>query len=325
MPKPAQTGSDVQSLQQTISKEIAALRDLEALLTATPAYSCVLDLMQKTPGRIIFTGMGKSGIVAQKIVASLASTGTPAFFVHPAEASHGDLGMITAQDMVIAISNSGESKELADILNYCKRFSIPLVGVTKNVDSTLGKNADYVLPLPQTPEADPLGLAPTCSTTATLALGDVLTVALMSRKRFTKQDFQDRHPGGKLGAVLQKASDIMHTGAEMPILSQEAPFQEIIVEMSAKRLGCVGFVNKQGELTGVFTDGDLRRNMSPDLFFKVGKDFMHLNPQQAAPEELASSLLAHMQRKKITSLFITQHNKPVGIVHIHDLLQIGVI
>lgn len=318
--KPMNT--DVCAVKDTVARETACLKKLEELLAGAP-LSDVLDLMQKTQGRIIFTGMGKSGIVAQKIVASLASTGTPAFFVHPAEASHGDLGMISAEDMVIAISNSGESKELADILNYCKRFAIPLVGITKNPQSTLGKYVDYVLPLPNMPEADPLGLAPTSSTTATLVLGDVLTVALMNRKKFTKQDFQVRHPGGKLGAVLQRVEDIMHRGSEIPLLDENTAIPAILVEMSNKRLGCVGFVNAQGELSGIFTDGDLRRKMSPSLFNQKGVDVMTRNPKHVRADMMAAEALHFMNEKKITTLFVTQENRPIGIVHIHDLLKLG--
>lgn len=238
------------TINNLITQEIDALKCLKLGLQKA-VLPQVLDLMQNTQGRVVFTGMGKSGIIAQKIVASLSSTGTPSIFIHPAEASHGDLGMITAQDIVMAISNSGESKELVDILNYCKRFAIPIVGITKNPNSTLGKYSNYVLPLPTTPEADPLGLAPTCSTTATLVLGDILTVALMERKKFTKKDFQIRHPGGKLGAILQLVKDVMHTGGNIPLLPENAPFSQVIVEMSQKRLGCVGFVDSLGRLTGV--------------------------------------------------------------------------
>ena len=322
MPKNILSSHDALAVQETIAREIACLKKLEELLASSPLCS-VLDQMQKTRGRIIFTGMGKSGIVAKKIVASLASTGTPAFFVHPAEASHGDLGMISTDDMVVAISNSGESKELADVLNYCKRFAIPLVGITKNPQSTLGKYVDYLLPLPNMPEADPLGLAPTSSTTATLVLGDILTVALMNRKQFTKQDFQVRHPGGKLGAVLQRVKDIMHTGNEIPLLDENTPIPTVLVEMSDKRLGCVGFVNKQGELTGVFTDGDLRRKMSPALFNQTGVEVMTHNPKQVAGDMMAAQALHFMNEKKITTLFVTTENKPVGIIHIHDLLKLG--
>lgn len=314
---------DKSACKCTIEKEINSLKQLEVLL-GDSVLSNVLDLLQNAPGRIIFTGMGKSGIIARKVVASLSSTGSPALFVHPAEASHGDLGMISEGDVVIAISNSGESKELADILNYCKRFAIPLVGITKNPSSTLAKYADYLLPLPNMPEADPLGLAPTSSTTATLVLGDILTVALMTRKQFTKQDFRLRHPGGKLGAILQTVKMVMHSGKDMPILPQEAGFSQIVVEMSQKRLGCVGFVDGEGKLVGVFTDGDLRRKASPALFESVGKELMTLNPQQVAPDTLAAEALHIMNAKKITSLFVTQECKPLGVVHVHDLLKMGV-
>lgn len=310
------------TINNLITQEIDALKCLKLGLQKA-VLPQVLDLMQNTQGRIIFTGMGKSGIIAQKIVASLSSTGTPSIFIHPAEASHGDLGMITPQDIVIAISNSGESKELVDILNYCKRFAIPIVGITKNPNSTLGKYSNYVLPLPTTPEADPLGLAPTCSTTATLVLGDILTVALMERKKFTKKDFQIRHPGGKLGAILQLVKDVMHTGKNIPLLPENAPFSQVIVEMSQKRLGCVGFVDSLGRLTGVFTDGDLRRKMSPDLFSKTAMELMTHAPKQIAPDVMAAEALRLMNEKKITTLFVVENNKPVGIVHIHDLLRLG--
>ena len=313
---------DLESAKNTIKREISCLQELEELLFNTP-LSKVLDLMQKTKGRIIFTGMGKSGIVAKKIVASLASTGTPAFFVHPAEASHGDLGMISKEDTVIAISNSGESKELVDIINYCKRFGISMVGITKNPKSTLGKCVDYVLQLPNTPEADTLGLAPTCSTTATLVLGDILTVCLMARNKFTSVDFGMRHPGGKLGSILQTVGEIMHKGDEMPLLPEDSSFKNIIVTMSDKRLGCVGFVDKNGKLSGIFTDGDLRRQISSDLFNKTGKDLMHPKPQQIAADTLCSAALRMMNEKKITSLFIVKEEKPIGIIHIHDLLKKG--
>jgi len=310
-------------LTETIQKETTAIKELEQSIDLQTLTS-VLDAMERTVGRIIVTGMGKSGIIAQKIVSSLSSTGTTASFLHPAEASHGDLGMISQKDLVIAISNSGESKELADVINYCKRFHITLVGITKNPQSTLAKNVDFVLRLPQSPEADPLGLAPTSSTTVTLVLGDILTVALMTRKRFTAQDFQLRHPGGKLGAILQTVAQLMHTGKDIPLLPEEALFEKIIVEMSEKRLGCVGFINKAGELTGILTDGDLRRNMAPSLFEKTGKQIMHKDPKHVPPTMLASEALYLMNSKKITTLFITENNKPIGIVHIHDLLKAGV-
>src|SRR5574344_1704416 len=249
--------SDLLSAKRTINTEIEDLKLLEEGLDET--ITKALNLMQNAKGRIILTGMGKSGIIGKKMVASLASTGTPSFFIHPSEASHGDLGMLTKEDVVFAISNSGESKELVDILNYSKRFGIPLIGITKNSESTLGKACDIVLKLPNAGEACPLGLAPTSSTTATLVLGDILTVALMERKQFTRSDFNQRHPGGKLGSVLQKVSDLMHTNSEIPILDEDVSMQEALLEMTSKRLGCVGFINTNNELVGILTDGDLRR------------------------------------------------------------------
>ena len=240
---------------RTIDSEIKAIEELKHSLDSS-SLTQALDFMQNSKGRIIITGMGKSGHIGKKIAASLASTGTPSFFVHPAEASHGDLGMITEDDVVIAISNSGESRELIDILNYCKRFGIKLVAITKNAESSLGKAGDVVLLLPNNGEACPLGLAPTSSTTATLVLGDILTIGMIERKGFSKEDFNDRHPGGKLGSILKRVSDLMHTGQDMPILDENSNMQAVLLEMTSKRLGCVGFINQVGDLTGILTDGD---------------------------------------------------------------------
>lgn len=284
-----------------------------------------LDVMQSARGRIIITGMGKSGHIGKKIAASLASTGTPSFFVHPAEASHGDLGMITEDDVVLAISNSGESKELVDILNYCKRFGIKLISITKNPQSSLGKAGDIVLTLPNNGEACPLGLAPTSSTTATLVLGDILTTCLIERKGFTKEDFNNRHPGGKLGSILQKVSDLMHTGEEMPILNEKSGMKEALLEMTTKRLGCVGFINSDGELTGMLTDGDLRRCLSPQVLERCAGELMTKNPTTISKDIMASSAMKIMHDKKITNLFVLENKKPVGIIHIHDLLNNGII
>ena len=247
---------DIASAKRTIDKEVEALRMMEN--SFDESLTKALDLMQSCKGRVIVTGMGKSGHIARKIAATLASTGTPSFFVHPSEASHGDLGMLTTDDVVIAISNGGESKELADILLYCKRFNIPLVAITKNPDSTLGKNSNLILKLPNDGEACPLGLAPTSSTTATLVMGDVLAIDLMERKGFSATDYKQRHPGGKLGAILSKVSDLMHTGSEMPLIGEDAIMQDALMEMTAKMLGCVGIVDKEGNLIGIITDGDLR-------------------------------------------------------------------
>lgn len=307
---------------RTINSEIETISKLKDAIDDTLTQA--LDLMQNSKGRIIITGMGKSGHIGKKIAASLASTGTPSFFVHPAEASHGDLGMITEEDVVIAISNSGESKELVDILNYCKRFGIKLICITKNPDSSLAKAGDIVLKLPNNGEACPLGLAPTNSTTATLVLGDILTAGLIERKGFTKADFNARHPGGKLGSILQRVSDLMHTNEEMPILEENANMQSVLLEMTSKRLGCVGFVNKSGELTGMLTDGDLRRCLTPKILEEKAIDIMTKNPKTIAKNTMASEAIKIMHDKKITNMFVVENNKPIGVIHIHDLLNNGV-
>lgn len=307
---------------QTINSEIDTIVKLRAILDSN--LTNALNIMQNTKGRIIITGMGKSGHIGKKIAASLASTGTPSFFVHPAEASHGDLGMITEDDVVIAISNSGESRELVDILNYCKRFGIKLIAITKNPESSLGKAGDIVLRLPNNGEACPLGLAPTNSTTATLVLGDILTAGLIQRKGFTKADFNERHPGGKLGSILKRVSDLMHTDLEMPILEENSNMQQVLLEMTSKRLGCVGFINQQGELTGMLTDGDLRRCLTPEILNKKAVEIMTKNPKTISKDVMASEAMKIMHDKKITNIFIVEDNKPIGVIHIHDLLNNGV-
>ena len=317
-----QSTIDRNSAYRTIDMEIEAIQKLKTSLD--DSLTRALDIMQNAKGRIIITGMGKSGHIGKKIAASLASTGTPSFFVHPAEASHGDLGMITEDDVVIAISNSGESKELVDILNYCKRFGIALISITKNEESSLGKAGDVVLKLPNNGEACPLGLAPTSSTTVTLVLGDILTTGLIQRRGFTKADFNDRHPGGKLGSILQKVSDLMHTDSAMPILEENADMQRVLLEMTSKRLGCVGFINEKEELTGILTDGDLRRCLSPDVLEKKALDVMTKNPKTVSKDTMASAAMKIMHDKKITNLFVLENNKPIGVIHIHDLLSNGV-
>lgn len=306
----------------TINSEIDTIIKLRDSLDSS--LTKALDVMQNTKGRIILTGMGKSGHIGKKIAASLASTGTPSFFVHPAEASHGDLGMITEDDVVIAISNSGESRELVDILNYCKRFGIKLIAITKNAESSLGKAGDIVLLLPNNGEACPLGLAPTNSTTATLVLGDILTAGLIQRKGFTKSDFNQRHPGGKLGSILQRVSDLMHKDAEMPILEEHSNMQQVLLEMTSKRLGCVGFVNADGIFTGMLTDGDLRRCLSPEILDKKAIDLMTKNPKTITKDTMAAEAMKIMHDKKITNIFVIEDNKPIGVIHIHDLLNNGV-
>lgn len=316
---------DINSAKHTVEKEIEALKMMED--NFDDSLTQALDLLQNTKGRVIVTGMGKSGHIGRKIAATLASTGTPSFFVHPGEASHGDLGMLTDEDTVIAISNGGESKELSDILVYSKRFGIPLIAITKNPQSSLGKAGDIILRLPDDGEACPLGLAPTSSTTATLVLGDVLAIALMERKGFSKTDYKQRHPGGKLGAILQKVSDLMHTGDDIPLVSEDTMLQDALVVMTAKMLGCVGVVDDKGVLKGIITDGDLRRWLSPDLLQKKVSDVMTKNPKTIGPDVLAAEALNIMNNtgKGITQLFVVQDdNKPIGIIHIHDCLRVGV-
>lgn len=315
---------DLASAKRTIDKEVEALRMMENELDEN--LSKALDLIESCRGRIIVTGMGKSGHIGRKIAATFASTGTPAFFVHPSEASHGDLGMLTTADVVLAISNGGESKELSDILLYCKRFGIPLIAITKNPQSSLGKNSDLVLKLPDDGEACPLGLAPTSSTTATLVMGDILAVDMMERKGFSETDYKQRHPGGKLGAILRRVSDLMHSGAEMPIVSEDTVMQEALLEMTSKMLGCVGIINKKGELVGIITDGDLRRWLSPELMAEKACKVMTKNPQTISPDALAIEALNKMNNtgKGITNLFVVEGKKPVGVIHIHDCLRAGV-
>ena len=319
----SQMEKDKLSAIKTIDSEIDTINRLKDSLKEE-SLTKALDFMQNSKGRIIITGMGKSGHIGKKIAASLASTGTPSFFVHPAEASHGDLGMITEDDVVIAISNSGESRELIDILNYCKRFGIKLIAITKNPESSLGKAGDVVLELPNNGEACPLGLAPTSSTTATLVLGDILTVGMIERKGFSKEDFNDRHPGGKLGSILKRVSDLMHTGQEMPILDENSNMQAVLLEMTSKRLGCVGFINLQGELTGILTDGDLRRCLSAKILEEKAIDLMTKNPKTISPNAMTAEALKLMHDKKITNLFVVENKRPVGVIHIHDLLNNGV-
>ena len=314
---------DIKIAKRTIEQEIEALQALEKSLNGSLTQA--LDIMQKTKGRVIVTGMGKSGHIGRKISATLASTGTPSFFLHPSEGSHGDLGMVTPSDVVIAISNSGESKELSDILVYCRHFSVPVIAITKNPESSLGKNSDLILKLPDNREACPLGLAPTSSTTATLVLGDILASDLMVRKGFTEEDFKLRHPGGKLGSILRHVADIMHTGDEMPLIKDDAIMQDALLTMSSKMLGCVGIINDKNELIGMITDGDLRRWMSPDLITEKVVKVMTKNPRTIGPDVLIAEAVNVMNNtgRGITNLFVVENKKPIGIIHIHDCLRAG--
>jgi arabinose-5-phosphate isomerase len=306
-------------------------RDGLAALTAASAEDLgeaiadAVAMIINAQGRVIVSGMGKSGHVGRKIASTLASTGTPASFVHPAEASHGDLGMITPQDVVVILSNSGESAELRDMLDYTQRFSVPLIAICSRPESALAKAADILLLTPQAQEACPIGMAPTTSTLLQLALGDALAIALLEDKGFTPQNFREFHPGGKLGAQLKHVSDVMHSGAALPLVQSGSAMGEALVVMSSKSFGCIGVTDKNSHLIGIITDGDLRRHMSPNLLQKSVDEIMTANPKTFTPEMLASEALERLNAAKITSVFVVvEHSQPVGLVHIHDLLRIGV-
>ena len=314
-------------------KDLAAARrvfEIEARGLAAAARNLdqrfvrALDTLADIPGRVVVSGMGKSGHVAHKIAATLASTGTPAFFVHPGEASHGDLGMITRDDAVLAISNSGDTAELSDIIAHSRRFTIPLVAITAHEDSALAEAADVVLILPDSDEACPMGLAPTTSTTVTLALGDALAIALLERHRFTADEFQLLHPGGQLSRKLLKVTDIMHAGDAMPLVAPGEIMADVLITITAKRFGCAGVADAQGRLMGIITDGDLRRHMAPDLLASTAGEIMTKNPVTVPPQSLVAEALAIMDDKAITSIFVVEDSKPLGIVHIHDILRSGI-
>ncbi|MDR3518300.1 MAG: KpsF/GutQ family sugar-phosphate isomerase [Azospirillaceae bacterium] len=289
------------------------------------SFDRAIDILAAVSGRVVVTGMGKSGHVAAKIAATLASTGTPAFFVHPGEASHGDLGMIARGDAVIALSNSGSTPELSDIIAFTRRFSIPLIGMTQRTVSPLAEQADVVLLLPSLPEACPHGLAPTTSTTMMLALGDALAVTLLERRGFTAEDFAVFHPGGHLGRRLLTVADIMHGPDDLPLARAAAPLSEVIVEMTAKSFGCIGVVDRDQRLIGVVTDGDLRRHMNLNLLAEAAGAIMTPAPKTIRRKALAGEALAVMNQWSITSLFVVEDGRPVGIIHIHDCLRAGVV
>jgi len=320
---PGEDDTDLLIARRVLRTEAAALEALAEALNGP--FVAALDILERAKGRVVVTGMGKSGHVGRKIAATLASTGTPAFFVHPAEASHGDLGMITQDDVLLALSNSGETAELSAIIDYSRRFSLPLIGITSRPGSTLHQTSDVTLLLPAAPEACPLGLAPTTSTTLMLALGDALAVALLERKGFSAEDFHGFHPGGKLGSRLLRVQDLMHSGDALPLVPADLPMSEALLIMTRKSFGCVGVV-EDGKLSGIVTDGDLRRHMSGDLLNKTARDIMTANPKTVRPGQLATEAVAIMNAKTITSLLVIDgERKPVGILHIHDCLRAGVL
>lgn len=317
-----QAGPSRHSGMRVIRAEAEALLALADGLGAS--FDAAVERLRATSGRVVVTGMGKSGHVARKLAATLASTGSPALFVHPAEASHGDLGMITADDTLLALSNSGETPELADLLTYSRRFRIPLVAIVGRAPSTLADAADLALVLPSCPEACPMGLTPTTSTTAMLALGDALAVALLERRGFSARDFAVFHPGGKLGARLVRVERIMHPRPELPLVGPEVPVTDAVLEMSARRLGCVGVVDGTGRLAGIVTDGDLRRKMSPDLLARPIGEIMTTAPKTIAAQALAAEAVELMNRHAITVLFVVDDGVPQGAIHLHDCLRAGV-
>jgi arabinose-5-phosphate isomerase len=330
------SSSDARAKPAAKSYIVSALRTLDtesqgiaALVAAMSdglgaSFVAAVDAIRSARGRVIVTGMGKSGHISRKIAATLASTGTPAFFVHAADASHGDLGMITSDDVMLALSWSGETEELKDLITYSRRFRITLIAVTVNIESTLGKAADIVLALPEAREACPHNLAPTTSSLMQLALGDALAIALLESRGFTALDFGVFHPRGKLGAALKFVRDVMHPGEAVPLIKRGAPMSEAIMEMSSKGFGCVAVTEKNGTLAGVITDGDLRRHMRADLLQESVDAVMTAAPKTVRPDQLASEALQLLNSSKITALIVVEADRPVGIVHFHDLLRAGV-
>ncbi len=329
-PKPADISDQraraaINSALRTLDAEGGGI---DALATALrdglgASFAAAIDLIRAAQGRVIVTGMGKSGHVGRKIASTFSSTGTPALFVHPGEAAHGDLGMIASNDVIIALSWSGETAELKSLTDYSRRFKIGLIAMTANSDSTLAKTADVVLALPQAREACPHNLAPTTSSLMQLALGDALAIALLESRGFTAVDFGLLHPGGKLGALLKVVADFMHQDASVPLAPLGTRMADAIIEMSAKGFGCVGITDPNGKLVGIITDGDLRRNMRNNLLDARVDDVMTRAPKTVRPDQLISETLEILNSTKVTALFAVEAGKPVGVIHIHDLLRAG--
>jgi len=326
-PEPrSDASSQIESALRTLDTEAGGIAALIAAIRGGlggPLVAAV-ELIAKSKGRLIVTGMGKSGHVGRKIAATFASTGTPAYFVHPGEASHGDLGMITKDDVIMALSWSGETVELKDLIDYSRRFGTGLIAVTAEAESTLAKSADIVLLLPHAREACPHNLAPTTSSLMQLALGDALAVALLENRGFTALDFRGLHPGGRLGAKLKFIRDVMHAGAAVPLRPLGTAMADAVVEMTAKGFGCVGITSADGKLMGIITDGDLRRHMRPDLLAAKVDDVMTRQPKTVSGDQLVSEALELLNSSKITAVIVVENGTPVGIVHLHDLLRAGV-
>jgi arabinose-5-phosphate isomerase len=317
----------VQSALRTLEAGTSGIAAISTALQGPlgAAFAVTVDLIRQAKGRVIVTGLGKSGHVARKIAATLASTGTPAFFVHAAEAGHGDLGMITTDDVIVALSWSGEQPEMKNLVNYSARFAIPMIALTSNAESSLGQAARIVLELPKAREACPHNLAPTTSTLMQAAIGDALAIALLEGRGFTALEFANFHPGGKLGAMLKHTSDLMQSGDALPLKPLGTVMSDALVEMSAKGFGCVCIVDARGQLAGIITDGDLRRQIRPDLLTALVDNVMTQNPKTISRDSLASEAVELLNAVKITMLVVTEAGKPVGILHLHDLLRAGVM
>ena len=316
----------VLSALRTLDAEGSGIAAIVAALQSdlSGPFAAAADLIRNAKGRLIVTGLGKSGHIGRKVAATFASTGTPAFFVHAAEASHGDLGMITPDDAIMALSWSCEQPEMKNLISYAARFGIPVIAMTADRESTLSKAADVALTLPKAREACPHNLAPTTSSLMMLALGDALAIALLEGRGFTSTDFSVLHPGGKLGAMLKFTRDLMHSGDAVPLKPLGTKMSDALVEMSSKGFGCVGIVDAHGLIVGIVTDGDLRRHMRPDLMTASVDDVMTKNPKTISRDTLAGEALEVLNSSKITTLIVTDAGKPVGILHLHDLLRAGV-
>ncbi len=325
-PAPRAGERDLDAARRALGIEADGLRALGDALSGAlgKSLSAALDTIGAATGRVVVSGMGKSGHVARKIASTLASTGTPALFVHPGEASHGDLGMVAAGDVVMVLSNSGATDELGDIVAFTKLRAIPLIAMTCRAPSALADAADVALVLPQSPEACPMGLAPTTSTTAMLAMGDALAVAMLERRGFSPDNFHVLHPGGRLGRQFLRVADLMHKGADMPLVGPGRSMSEAILVMTEKRLGCVGVVDAAGALLGIVTDGDLRRHMAPDLLARPVSAIMTAEPKTIRRNALAAEAVGFMSQRQITTLWVIEAGLPVGILHIHDCLRAGV-
>ncbi len=324
---PDRSGDDVATALKAVSVELDGVRAVQQALEGElgQRVSAAVEILYAATGRVIVTGMGKSGHIGRKLAATFASTGTPAHYVHPADASHGDLGMIRSQDVVLAMSWSGETAELSDIVAYTRRYGVPLIAITSNPGSALGRAADIALVLPKVVEACPNGLAPTTSTTAQLVLGDAVAICLLSRRKFSSEDFGQFHPGGKLGVRLRHVKDLMHTAEAIPVVRVHERLTQAILEITSKRLGLTGVLDEAGTLVGVVSDGDVRRALEGGFADHAIVDVMSKAPKTIAPNDLAEQALAMMNARKITSLFVIEDGRLTGIVTVHDLLKAGVV